>query len=724
MNKKHRFKWLVIILIIGLIFILGIMILGSSGSDSEESTEGKTEISSNETADTENAHAAASGSAALDQTLEKLSGSGSSLAPDYPGGEYGSWGTEQQIENLRDYYTDTADAGTVTWMVYMVGSDLESESKAASADLAEMLDADCGDNLNLVVETGGASAWHTKKISADTRGRWLIRDHELTAVGDAGQGSMCTQESLADFIAWTKKNYPADRYVLELWDHGGGTMGGFGSDENYPEDVLSLADISAAVEKSGIKLDVISFDACLMGTLEAANCFEPYADYLLASEETEPGDGWAYTDTLTALSENPSMPTVELGARLIDAYGAYYGNDDVTLSLIDLREIPNLYAAYTDYSGNAQQVITSSQGFQQISRARENSRAYADGQDEQIDLADYVRQTSMEGGEELLQLIFSAVKYRNNSDLTGSYGMAVYFPYTQPELYEDVRQELQEIDCTGAEGFYNDFLSVLTSADGGNADTLTQVTGYSENTTDLTQEDWYTEASSQNYNYDTLEGSDDLALNYDEAAESYTLALSPDTWDQIADAQLRVLLDDGEGYIDLGSDQVLEFTDNDTMKVDFNNSWMALNGQAVEYYAFAPETAGDRTIYTGIVPAVLNGEEKINIYLSQQFEADGSSTASVLGYLPVTEDGNTYAKGYFTLQSGDVIQPTCDYYTYDGDYDDSYTFGDEIVVDSQDALTVDTCDLEEASTLIWVKLTDLYQQDWYTESVTISFSAQ
>ena len=71
---------------------------------------------------------------------------------------------------------------------------------------------------------------------------------------------------------------------------------------------------------------------------------------------------------MAALSEKPSMPTTELGARMIDAYGAFYGNDDVTLPLMDLREIPNLYNAYTSHAQNAKDYIASDAGFKEVSK--------------------------------------------------------------------------------------------------------------------------------------------------------------------------------------------------------------------------------------------------------------------------------------------------------------------------------------------------------------------
>ena len=657
---------------------------------------------------------------ALTDLVSKLSQGGKSPCSDYDG-ENGIWGTAgiDDSGELRAPYTDTSKAQTVTWMVYIVGANLESEDGAASADIQEMLDSKNGSDLNVVIQTGGATKWDNGNISADTRQRWLIQNGEMSLCEDIGQDSMCTESSLSDFVSWSAETYPADRYILTLWDHGGGTLGGYGSDENYPEDGLDLAEMAGSVADSGIKLDIVSFDACLMGTMETAYTFSQYADYLIASEETEPGDGWYYTDTMKALSDDPAMSSEELGARLIDDYGDYYANTGVTLSLIDLRVIPKLYKACTSYYQSADQELTEQQGFTQLSSARSGSRSYADGEYEQVDLADYVQRTDVSGGEDVVRALFEAVRYRNKSDLTGSYGLATYFPYTSPEEYADVISDLTQVGCNGAEDFYDSFLSILASGTGGNENGVTSLTGYEEETLDFGDESWYTSDAGQGFDFDTIDNTDELTLDYSDKDEAYVLSLADDTWDDIEDIQLQVMIDDGEGYLDLGSDQLCDVTDDGSLIVDFDSTWTLIDGMPVAYYADKPQENGDLTIYTGKVPAELNGEEDIDICIKWQLDSDGNGTAEVLGYLP-QDNGQTLPKGYLTLKSGDEIRFLCDYYTYDGDYDDSYYIGDPITVTSQDDLQVELGDLGDSKAVCWVCLTDVYRQDWYTETVEVT----
>ncbi len=71
------------------------------------------------------------------------------------------------IENLRAHYTTIKGNGedVVTIMIYMIGSDLEADGLGyASADIEEMLEANIGENVNLILQTGGATSWKNTNI--------------------------------------------------------------------------------------------------------------------------------------------------------------------------------------------------------------------------------------------------------------------------------------------------------------------------------------------------------------------------------------------------------------------------------------------------------------------------------------------------------------------------------------------------------------------------------
>ena len=112
---------------------------------------------------------------------------------------------------------------------------------------------------------------------------------------------------------------------------------------------MSLAGLNTAFQNGGVKFDFIGFDACLMATVENALMASKYADYLIASEETEPGIGWYYTNWLTALGNNSSLATLDIGKQIIDDFVATCSSQcrgqQTTLSIIDLAEIEHTIPA-------------------------------------------------------------------------------------------------------------------------------------------------------------------------------------------------------------------------------------------------------------------------------------------------------------------------------------------------------------------------------------------
>lgn len=95
---------------------------------------------------------------------------------------------------------------------------------------------------------------------------------------------MGDSKTLEDFIAWGVKTYLAEHMGVIYWNHGGGSIYGACSDENY-EGMLTLSEFDKAMangtKNMTDKFDFIGFDACLMATVECANIFAPYADYML-----------------------------------------------------------------------------------------------------------------------------------------------------------------------------------------------------------------------------------------------------------------------------------------------------------------------------------------------------------------------------------------------------------------------------------------------------------
>ncbi len=114
-----------------------------------------------------------------------------------------------------DAAENTADGDRATVMVYMVGSDLESESALGSLDLEEMARADLGERVSLVVQTMGCQEWHNAAVSPAGSQRFTVEDGALVCQQeDLGQLDSTDPATLRDFVRFCARYYPAERNIL------------------------------------------------------------------------------------------------------------------------------------------------------------------------------------------------------------------------------------------------------------------------------------------------------------------------------------------------------------------------------------------------------------------------------------------------------------------------------------------------------------------------------
>ena len=225
--------------------------------------------------------------------------------------------------------------------------------------------------------------WEAKGAdAAENAGKMILLDGD-GITGEKGKAVKAENELMSDpevlkaFINFGVENYPADKYDLILWDHGGGPLGGFGSDDHYNEEITDapgmmlfpgIVDALAhnKVTENGGKFDFVDFDACLMGSVELALVLADYTDYYIASAELEPGygqyygpaglnenDGQEYTGWLDELG-NPAKDemynapggTFELGKVIVDDFYRFYekergdgASQEGTLAVFDTQKM-------------------------------------------------------------------------------------------------------------------------------------------------------------------------------------------------------------------------------------------------------------------------------------------------------------------------------------------------------------------------------------------------
>ncbi len=659
--------------------------------------------------------------------------------------------------SARAKYTSVSSAKTVTVMVYMCGTDLESKSGMATADINEMLGASISDNVRVILETGGAARWQNNVMSNTTNQRYRIQQGGYVALDkNVGKRSMVDPDTLADFIRYSAKNFPADRYILVLWDHGGGSLTGYGYDELFPNGSMSLDEIDSALRSGGVKFDIIGFDACLMATMETALVAEQYADYLVASEAVEPGSGWYYTDWLSALSENPAIDSLDLGKQIIDDYIKMSGESQTTLSMTDLAEMGSTVpAAFSAFSSSTKELIANG-GFNDVADARSGSKDFStSSRINQIDLIHFADNLGTTESGALADALSGAVKYnRNSTNISHANGLSIYFPY---QSMSKVSTAIQTYDAIGLDKSYSDCIksfasvaaggqvasgssenalgtllgdntgSLLGSLLGGSAtgseiasgstDTVTQLLDLFLSNRSMVTGDkdssWVDETlvrgSISEYQANNA-GFSNLLLTY--KGDTPTLALSEDQWSRVVTLEQNVYVDDGSGYIDLGLDNIASYDSDNDLIMSYDGYWLSLNGQTVAYYLVSEDQVDENDTILGRVPAMLNGE-RVNIILEFVNDNPGVVLGAQYDYNATQTD--TVMKGLVSIVKGDKIDFLCDYYNYDGTFNDSYYLGEQMT--ATETWEVGDAAIGDVNWQMSYRITDVYGGQYWTPAV-------
>jgi len=384
------------------------------------------------------------------------------------------------------------------WLV-MVYQDADDQvlEQDIFIDLNEMERIGSTDQVMIVTQLdrfrGGYSGdenWHSTR-------RYLVTyDDNLNAIGsellqDLGEVNMANGDSLVDFATWAIESFPADRHVLIMSDHGMGWPGGWSDPapgardggsapliNQLQGDSIYLAELDEALDEitqaTGIgKFDLIGLDACLMSQLEVYSALQPYANYAVASEETEPGLGWAYSAFLSLLVYDPSIETAQLAANIVETYidqderitddqarmeflqqnsssGGFFGpvrvsadqlarqlEQNITLTAVDLNALPDLHKAFNAFAFSLQSINQ-----QAVANARNYTQSYTSIFGRQVppsymDLGHFVQLVAKQSGNTAIRqaannvlgaLNSVVIAERHGSTKPGSTGIAFYFP--------------------------------------------------------------------------------------------------------------------------------------------------------------------------------------------------------------------------------------------------------------------------------------------------------
>ncbi len=569
------------------------------------------------------------------------------------------------------------DSENWTIMIYLNGANLESEGGEATANLISLLSVPLPKSINVLVYTGGAVYWQNDTISADYNQIWSVQDQQLVLLESIDVKNMGESDTLSEFINYSNAAYPADKRAIIFWDHGGGSILGFGADENYGNDGLFLYEMADAFANSfdGQKYDLVGFDACLMASVEMASVLVPYSKYMVASEETEPGGGWNYEYYFGALAQNPGMSGKDFGIAVADGYYEKYADTQMegqtTCSVIDLSKIPVLEDTLGAFSDSLSGVIIEPDYMSTLARARQLTESYGESPGavsyDMVDLYDFV-DLQKNGDQQLADNLKNAIEDAIIYEISGSqriysYGLSIYFPFKAKDYFYDSFAIYQYIDfCPEYKEFVQDFASALT-----NEEYLDDIPEY------------------KNSLYEDTES--DMEADYSEIG-SYYVTLTDEEMEYMAYVYcvLGIYQEDGT-LLDLGydSDLTIDYSTN-TIHDDFGGDWTGLNGKPV--CVFVMEDVADEYV-TYNIPVLYNGEKAVVTgawIWDYSFEENGYYMYTGI-YYSNDEYSPPNTKFSIEIEIGDEITPLYPV-VYAEDGSDGYYEGDPFYLD-EDGLYLD-----------------------------------
>lgn len=378
-----------------------------------------------------------------------------------------------------------------TVMLYLVGADLESGGSrssggAATRDLLEIIGSDYDQSrITVLVMAGGATKWFNSAVDINDTAVYEVVDDSLVKRETNGVVGMGNADTLSRFINYGYQKYPAEKYSLILWDHGGGPLGGLMLDHVSGDHFKSVLEVKNALEQTPAaqeKLYLLGFDACLEGSVEIANVFSPYAHQLVVSEESEPGLGWNYQFLKElAADESPA----ETAARVVDLYFEQYKSADslkLTLSSINLDKIQELTEkSKVFFEAVSHQLNAGS--FSEFAALRQQLEPVS-MDNKKLDLVDLTEMVEAYGkyapdeAADLTNMIQETIQYEKHNQGVSS-GLSVYFPYYDSNKYYKINATNYEklgFD-SGYTGFIDSFNLIQRDSSGVNWNLMNKSVG-------------------------------------------------------------------------------------------------------------------------------------------------------------------------------------------------------------------------------------------------------
>ncbi|MFL5344715.1 MAG: clostripain-related cysteine peptidase [Hyalangium sp.] len=206
-----------------------------------------------------------------------------------------------------------------------------------------------------------------------------------------GNGELDTgsPEVLRAALDYVQKNTQSKHYMVDLWDHGNDWRGV--SYDDHPGSSIDMPELQKALTGLPQKIDILSADACLMATAEVADTAKAAGvDFLVGSEEVEPGTGWNYTELLGRMNKlfasGTDVSAEQVAKAVQDSYAAG-PMDNATMSVTDLSKLDGLNSKLNGFSD----ALVKAGGLQDKTVRAAYDKALRFDDADQMDLGDFAK---------------------------------------------------------------------------------------------------------------------------------------------------------------------------------------------------------------------------------------------------------------------------------------------------------------------------------------------
>jgi hypothetical protein len=251
-----------------------------------------------------------------------------------------------------------AQAANKEWTVLVYLNGFNDLDAAGKMNLNQMESVGSSDQVNVVVEWGSISA------PTSTKRMLVAKDSDINKVTspvleELGKVDMGDPATLKTFLNWGIQKFPANHYLVVVWDHGSGWHLTGSNGHVHAQDIswddlsgnaITTEDLGRVIREVsqdlGRKIDIYSSDACLMAMGEVAGEMSGAIDYFAGSQELEPDSGWPYDVILADLVANPGQSPADLANLIAKSYvKSYEGSDDATFSVLDMSQFARFEGA-------------------------------------------------------------------------------------------------------------------------------------------------------------------------------------------------------------------------------------------------------------------------------------------------------------------------------------------------------------------------------------------